>query len=310
MDIRITLIAALVPTAQLFAQPTPAFYWKLDESSGTVAHEVFNTASGILQGGATWAPTEGHHTGACRFDGVDDRIILGSCEMTTGTGGFSLSAWVRPDFVTAMDRTILAKTVGPAAQDHIWSMTFVGASALRFRLRTGPVTTELSTAPSSIFSGAWYHIVGSFDGSAMRIYLNGALMAETPATGAMGFHPQAPASLAALSTGAAPFSGWLDDIRLFDRGLSQQDVIDILLENQLSTQVASERPWVQPGGQLVLPNGRWTGGSVVDAAGRQVRSLASNDIANGIDLRGIPLGLYLICLQTPDRQATWPIMVQ
>jgi hypothetical protein len=229
--------------------------------------------------------------------------------MTTGTGEFSFSVWVKPDFVTAMDRTILAKTIGPGAQDHIWSMTFVSASALRFRLRTGAVTTQLSTPPSSIFSGIWYHVVGAYDGSAMRIYLNGALMAETPATGSMGFHPQAPASVAALSTGAAPFSGWVDDIRLYDVGLSQQEVIDILLEEELTTAVT--QPMREDIGinRSDLLRENWTNTVLFDAMGRSVER-PSFDPVRGMDLSGLAPGLYLVCLQEQGHRATWPIMVQ
>lgn len=229
--------------------------------------------------------------------------------MTTGTGEFSFSVWVKPDFVTAMDRTILAKTIGPGAQDHIWSMALVSASALRFRLRAGPVTTELSTPPSSIFSGIWYHVVGAYDGSAMRIYLNGALMAETAATGSMGFHPQAPASVAALSTGAAPFSGWVDDIRLFDMGLSQQDVIDILLEEELTTALAQPAQGAIDMNRWDLLRDNWTRATFFDAMGRSVER-PSFDPVSGVDLSGLAPGLYLVCLQEQDRRATWPIMVQ
>lgn len=308
---RTTALFALVSTtASLVAQPIPHFHWPLNESSGNIAHDVYGSSHGQLLGGASWAPSAGHHGGACRFDGVDDRILLGPCDITSGTGQFSVSAWVRPDFVTAMDRTLLAKTVGPSAQDHIWSMSFVGGSALRFRLRTGPVTTELSTSPSSIFSGTWYHVVGSFDGSMMRIYLNGSVLAATPATGSMGYHPQAPASIAALSTGAAPFSGWVDDVRLYDRGLTQQEVVTILLESDVSTGLRDERPRSTSDGRLVLPTGRWTSGQLVDASGRAVRTINTMDLVNGLHLEGTAPGLYLICLQEQDRRASWPIAVQ
>lgn len=291
------------------AQPTPIFYWTLDESSGTVAHEAYTNATGLLQGGATWAPGAGHHSGACRFDGVDDRIILGPCDMTTGGPGFSLSLWVKPDFVTGMERTLVAKTVGTTPQDHIWSMALVNGSALRFRLRTGPTTTELSTSPSSLFSGTWYHVVGAYDGTTMRIYLNGALMAEAVASGTMGFHPQAPAAIAARSNGTAPFSGWVDDLRLFDRGLTQQDVIDILLGNGITTNSSQERPQILRSGHLQVPDGRWDRGMLLDMSGRQVRHLGTTDITNGIDLHGVPQGLYLICVVANDRQRSWPVMV-
>ena len=309
MDLRYAVVIGIAPFAVVTAQPTPLFHWLLNETSGTAATEVYGGTPGLLQGGPTWAPGAGHHGGACRFDGVDDRIILGPCDMTTGTGEFSFSVWVKPDFVTAMDRTILAKTIGPGVQDHVWSMTFVSASALRFRLRTGALTTQLSTPPSSIFSGIWYHVVGAYDGNAMRIYLNGALMAETAGTGSMGFHPQAPASVAALSTGAAPFSGWVDDIRLFDVGLSQQEVIDILLEEELTTALAQPAQGAIDLNRWDMLRDNWTRATFFDAMGRSVER-PSFDPISGVDLSGLAPGLYLVCLQEQDRRATWPIMVQ
>ncbi|HNR55154.1 MAG TPA: LamG domain-containing protein [Flavobacteriales bacterium] len=303
-----TLAAVVVATTSL-AQPAPRFHWPMDGANGTVVQEVIAGQNGLLQGGGVWAPDVGHHGGSCRFDGVDDRVLLGPCDMTTGTGEFSLSMWVRPDFVTGMDRTLLAKTIGPTAQDHIWSMTFVAANALRFRLRTGPTTTELTTAPSSVFGGAWYHIVGSYDGALMRIYLNGALMAETAVAGAMGYHPQAPASMAALSTGAAPFSGWIDDVRLFDHGLSQSDVIDLLLE-QLSTGIQRTPSPTLSDGRLLLPADQWRTGRVMDATGRTLRELGPVELSGPIELRSWSPGYYLVCLQAVGHQRTWPIVVQ
>lgn len=293
MDLRWASSIPLLVVAPLCAQPQPVYHWTLDESQGTVAHELFGGTAGVLQGGAQWAPGAGHHQGACRFDGVDDRIILGPCDITTGNGGFGVSIWVRPDFVTAMDRTLVAKTVGPAVQDHIWSLTFVNASALRFRLRTGPTTTTLSTPPSSIFSGVWYHVVGTFDGTAMRIYLNGALMAETLASGNMGFHPQAPASVAALSTGAAPFSGWVDDLRLFDQGLTQQDVIDILLEAELTTTTPEFGANHEPG-IFASATDHHRPTRLLDATGRCIRGSIPDGTPASEILSGLPPGVYML----------------
>ncbi len=304
---------ALLPCLFLFhwmeAQPIPIFHWTLDESSGPTAQEWNNLSNGVLQNGAQWAPTGGHHSGACRFDGVDDRIILGACDITTGGPGLSLSVWVKPDFVTAMERTIIAKTVGPQAQDHIWSIAFVQASALRFRLRAGASTLELSTAPSSVFSGTWYHIVASYDGAAMRIYLNGSLMAETAATGTMGYHPQAPASLGAQSTGAAPFSGWIDDVRIYDQGLTQSEVIDVLLGTELTTSIHEAAPGMRADGRFTLPNGEWHQLQLLDASGRTVETQRLSGTTREFDLNHVPTGYYLVCLLGDQRRGAWPVVV-
>ncbi|MCB0770482.1 MAG: LamG domain-containing protein [Flavobacteriales bacterium] len=289
-------------------QSGPVFHWTLDESSGTTAHSIGGHSDGALIGG-TWAPSAGHHQGACRFDGVDDRIILGSCDLTNGAGAITLSVWVKPDFITGMERTVIAKTLGTQAQDHIWSVSFVNATALRFRLRAGITTHELTTANSSIFSGSWYHVVASYDGASMRIHLNGALMAESNTSGSIGFHPQAPASIGALSTGARPMSAWIDDVRIYDRGLEQNEIIDILLEPELTTAIHMDRPYPLDAGRWMVPKGAWRDLQIRDATGRLIharRVLAGTDI---LDLGDIPTGLYLICLSGDGTRTAWPVVV-
>lgn len=218
------LLAAFATT---IAAQVPVYHWPLDESTGLTAH-AWGGSDGLLAGGTTWDPLGGHHQGAARFDGVNDRIVLGPCDITSGTGGFTISLWTKPDFVTGMERTLIAKAVGPQATDHIWSIAFVNGTALRFRVQAGGSTTELTTSPSSLFGGNWYHIVGVYDGAEMRLYVNAGLLGSMAMSGVIGLHPQAPAALGALSTGSQPYSGWIDDVRLYDRALDLNEITELL----------------------------------------------------------------------------------
>ncbi|MEO8589661.1 MAG: LamG-like jellyroll fold domain-containing protein [Flavobacteriales bacterium] len=294
--------------SQLVLAQGPVFYWPLDESSGTVAYAAAGGSNGSLQSGVEWDPTGGHHDGAARFDGVDDRILLGGCDLTGGTG-FSISLWVKPDFVTGMERTLIAKTLGPLASDHIWSLAFVNATAIRFRLTAGGTMTELTSAPSSLFGGNWYHIVAAYDGAEMRILINGALMANTTKTGSVGYAPQAPASLGAQSTGFAPISAWLDDVRIYDRGLSDQEILNILFET-LTTGIAEQQNvTLHADGQLQLPAGAWNALRVMDTTGRLSEEQHLINGSTAVDLAPLPAGIYLVCLQGHGARWTQRILV-
>ena len=303
------LPALLLLVVNTNAQTDPLTHWRLDENAGTVAHDVEHATLGILQNGTLWDPTGGHHQGACRFDGVDDVIVLGPCDITTGGGEMSLSLWVRPDFVTAADRILIVKTTGPSTADHIWSVSFVNASAIRFNLRTGSTTTELSTPISSISPGSWYHIAATYDGTSMRIWLNASLMAENQVTGSMGHHPEGPASIGSTSIGGDPFSGWVDDVRIYDQGLSGDEVLDILLEDEVATQVRTDPPWVGRDSRLHLPAGVWTDLQLLDAAGRSVATQRISGDNTVIDMGPLSAGLYVVCLQGEGKRASWPVVV-
>lgn len=290
---KLILLASVVLALSATAQG-PVFHWPLDESSGTVA-TAWSGSDGTLAGGTAWAPTEGHHQGCARFDGVDDRILLGPCDITTGVGGLTLSLWAKADFVTGMDRTLIAKATGPNTADHVWSIAFVSGSGLRFRLRGGGNTYAVTIPSSSLFGGQWYHIVGVYDGAEMRLYVNGSLMGSAPASGLIGVSPQAPSSIGALSTGLQPFSGWIDDVRIYDRALSDAEIIDVLLET-LTTGIA-EPPahLVVADGMLRVPDGvhRLT---MHDALGR---SLYENTLRGPatIPLPTAGAGVRLVCLE-------------
>ena len=287
----------------------PAFHWPLDESNGVTANPVSGGSNGTLVGGVLWDPTGGHHDGAARFDGVDDRILFGPCDLTNGGNAISVSLWVKPDFVTGAERTLIAKTIGPLLSDHIWSLAFVNATAIRFRLKAGAATTELVSAPSSLFGGNWYHIAATYDGTEMRILINGALIASTAKSGSIGYFPQAPASLGALSTGNAPISAWIDDVRIYDRALSDQEILNILFET-LTTGVNEQRPATVPSnGRLTLPSGDWSSLQVIDPAGRTVQHHQPINASTTMDLDPLPAGMYLVCLQGHGARWTSRILV-
>lgn len=295
-------LLALIAPMVVRAQPTPTYYWKLDGTSGATAIASAGGTDGTLVGGTLWDASGGHHQGAARFDGVNDRIVLGPCDLTNGGDAISLSLWFKPDFVTGMERTLIAKTVGPQLVDHVWSVTLINATALRFRLKTGGNTTELSTPPSSLFGGAWYHLVAVYDGSEMRLYVNGGLMGGTAKSGSIGYHPQSPAALGATSSGTQPFSGWLDDVRIYDTALTDAEIIDILFED-LSTSIMDRTAVTAP---LTLQHmmGAFDQLSITDHLGRMVVNSTS-----AVDLPPLSAGLYLVCLQGHGKHTTLRLVV-
>jgi hypothetical protein len=285
-------LPTLLLTGALAAQPVPQHHWPLDETNGTQAHDLAGGSHGSLQGGPVWAPTGGYHGGAVRCDGVDDRVLLGACDPTNGGQGITIALWFKPDFVTAMERTLIAKASGPAAQAHIWSISLVNATALRFRLRTGSTTAELTTPPASLFGGQWYHVVGSYDGAVMRLHLNGALMATSARSGLIGYHPSITAAIGAMPDASAPFSGWIDDVRIYPVGLSEPQVLGLLM-----TSVPTSTSGMH--GIFPMSGSMWA--EAHDLSGRLMWSGWFWHPGNG--LPSLPPGLYVITLHgMPERR--------
>ncbi|HOP45205.1 MAG TPA: LamG domain-containing protein, partial [Flavobacteriales bacterium] len=235
---------------------------------------------------------------------------MGPCDITTGTGdALTLACWMRPDLASVNEKMLLAKTTGNTGSDMIWSLSVVNVSAVRFRVRTGASTLELTSSPSSVLTGTWYHVAATYDGMDLVLYVNGAQVASMSGAGLLGYHPQAPATMGSLSDGSQTFFGRLDDVRIYDRALEQSEVIDLVIGS-----IATSVP--DPLSALVHANGLLTGlppGVVVDLEVRDMLGrLEHRDVltpsCTTYDLDGLAPGYHLICLATPGSRTVLPFL--
>ena len=85
----------------------------------------------------------------------------------------------------------------------------------------GAVDTGV-TLPTNV----WKHLTGTFDGTAFRFYMNGTLIG----TGSGSLSPTVSAPLligGSGSCGAANFGGLIDDVRIYNRALSSDEVAQL-----------------------------------------------------------------------------------
>jgi hypothetical protein len=205
------------------ADPSGVAHWPLDETSGLMASDIVSGFDGTLVGGPIWLPTGGRVGGALAFDGADDYVDIGTIDIPAGNG-MTVALWLRPDAVSSMAR-LISKATGTAEQDHYWMVSMFG-TALRFRLKAGGSTSTLLTQQNLLVAGRWYHVACTYDQSAMRIYVNGAPLVSLPKTGMLDVNPAVTAAIGDQPPGAGddPFAGVIDDVRLYQRALSEMEI--------------------------------------------------------------------------------------
>ena len=153
------------------AMKTPLVSWSFDEGSGTTtADATGNGNDGTLNGDMVWSEdTESGSGYSLAFDGVDDHVSVPHV-VNPGSNTFTAMAWFK---VTDLNTTryILQQEDGTGA-GRTWLYlsksgqlgTYLGNSAL------------FSTA--SITIGEWHHAAVSYDGTTLRLYLDGQLEAS------------------------------------------------------------------------------------------------------------------------------------
>jgi len=219
-----TSTATSVPPPTPTAVPgvPPRYRVSFDEGAGSaftgtgITGETFST---------TWVP--GRSGSALAFDGVRDFADLGDVVLPTGQLGVSL--WIKPDDFEVNEARLLAKAANTSSSNQIVSLSLVnqnGQARLRFRLKLNGTVYALTSGSNGIVTvGAWQHVLATFDGSLMRLYLDGQLVGQRAATGAI----DAAATFTWLGSNPPAintyqFDGAIDELMIFDVAVTPQEV--------------------------------------------------------------------------------------
>ncbi len=202
--------------------------WTFDENTGTTAADSSGNANtGTLLNGVAWGA--GHSGAGSVHNGASNQHVrvANSASINGVTDRLTLSAWIRPTAPTAVYyQGIVTRQLGSSYGDQ-WFLDLVGGKP------TFSVTTvngaSTATAPNIATANTWVHLTGTYDGTTIRLYVNGTQVATSPATGVV---PAATTALiiggnqntAAANTAEEQFRGTIDDVVFHRRAFSAGEV--------------------------------------------------------------------------------------
>jgi len=199
--------------------------WAFEEKSGTTAADsTGNQNHGTLKDGALWSP--GIVGGGLSLDGSAAFVrVAPSPSILTVTEQFTVCAWVQRKADQPGWRFVLTKPKLPDTNEELWLGFFDNRPS--FGVETPSGEKEL-LGPSAMPLNQWFHLAGTYDGKALKIFVNGSMQAEQGCAGPIKLSSQ-PLSIGArinVATERAGFAlcGQLDEVRLYNRALSQQEI--------------------------------------------------------------------------------------
>jgi hypothetical protein len=212
--------------------------WDFDEGSGATATDSSGNGLDGAIVGAAWVSPGANGAGSCLdFDGQGTHLVdLGNFDVTTGYG-LTIALWYKAENLDTPgnDPRLFSKAIGGANDDHwfmISSSRVGNDKVLRFRLKTDGATSELkaNTATGLIDLDVWTHVAAVWDGTAMKLYKNGLEIGSLDKGGTLSTNPEANVAIGnqPLGTDARPWDGLIDDVQLFNRGLSGDEVLSLM----------------------------------------------------------------------------------
>ena len=184
---------------------------------------------------------DGMADGAFQFDGLNDYIQVDATNqfynLCSGSSGCTFSAWAK----VTVSGTNLATVIGrwDNVNDCFFQLYVDGFSRAYFRINNDGVTTTCSSNSTGYSYDAWHHIVGVYtSASTSQIYVDGILRdadACAITINKTAWQDTEPTDIGMIKSNTYPMKGAIDDVRIYRRGLTVQDIKTIYNNTRSST---------------------------------------------------------------------------
>lgn len=209
-------------------------YLRMDESGGSTAYD---SSAGPVNGTFTAGASLGH-TGsrgkAIAFN-QDSNFQVPDTAKLDLAGTMSVVAWVNlPDNGAGNTRPYLVVGKGSGHQAN-FAMFREANRTISFIFHNwivDGIVCGASSTTNPIDDGAWHHVAGTYDGTYTRIYIDGVLETTSDPciiTPIVNDHPVTIGQVAPAFLYTDPYTGtgYIDEVRIYDRALSLGDILSL-----------------------------------------------------------------------------------
>ncbi len=224
-------------------------YWKMDgnwvDSSGHENH-------GTPNNGVTFDSDAKVGDFSGRFDGVQHSVSIADTESLKPSSEITVSAWIKSPNVGSTWDAVLMKTSSSSWPDGYGLSNYSGTpNSITFW-----VNNLNNYALTVVELNTWQHIVGTYNGSQIRIYKNGILEDSFNHSDPINHSTSNLQIGSGLIDGPAPgyfFEGRIDDVALFSISLEDYEVMEIYNRQKQKFAGHYESPVIDVG----LSSGPW-----------------------------------------------------
>ena len=226
---KLTFILSITLTLSAFAQvpsyvPTNGLvgWWPFN---GNANDESGNGNNGTVNGASLTTDRFGNSNSAYNFNGSSSYIQVSSNSNLQLTNNYSINGWFNADvffYTNNSDRSIISKVQSTGWHGGYEVMVGGNTNDIAHTGNVGGNNFVLESTGYSI--NTWYMFTTTYDGNSMKLYMNGVLVSSQPTTGSLQTSGQ-PLFFGRRDGGIQGyFDGKIDDIGIWNRALTPQEV--------------------------------------------------------------------------------------
>ena len=219
-SITFTLAENVITTTELKA------FYSFDAGNAT---DDWAENNGVVHGAAVTADRHDEEGKALHFDGGDYIDITSSL---INTGEKTISLWAKFDDITGT-QIIVSNTLGGDTSDEGIIISKRSDNTIEFVLGNGTTAGHFMSASTSmtVTADTWYNIAMVYDGTTLKGYINNEIRCSSTFTSGEESAPSLGMKIAGPYKPVQEyFKGSLDQIRFYQRALSDNDITDIFEE--------------------------------------------------------------------------------
>ena len=221
-------------------------YWKFNEDSGNIVPDSSGNGNTGYLGNCSnselpqWV--NGINGGsALKFDGIGDFVIVSGSTNLNFSTAVTVMAWVYLQAgANYLDSRILGKDAANGCTNLDFDINDPGHVELGLGNGENFTGTPAVYSSGVIPQGAWTHVAATYDGSQAKIYINGSLDTSASWTSGFNINNGMPLCIGAsnyLTDSGTPYgysciNATIDDVRIYNTALSQQDISAIFASDQ------------------------------------------------------------------------------
>jgi Concanavalin A-like lectin/glucanases superfamily/IPT/TIG domain len=207
----------------------PVGLWKMNETSGSAYDSSGNGNTGTWNGTGTHY-SDGKFGNAGQFNGSNDYVDVGN-GASLNPQYISVSAWIKTSATGALDQ-IFSKD--NSSGGRVWQFNRTSNGHIGFAVFNASSNSGIE-GNTNIADGMWHHVAGTWDGSTIRVYVDGHEDGTGVSFSGTLRSGQTNSAFIGRSQNVDPgyFQGQIDDVRLYNYALTPEQIRQAMNEGSV-----------------------------------------------------------------------------